>query len=77
MRPYTLGQLKFRLHGYTRILSAISIMLALALGAITVGINFNNLKNAMTDVMYYDIVLVGKQKKLLKMHVLKLKATLS
>ena len=64
MRPYTLGQLKFRLHGYTRILSAISIMLALALGAITVGINFDNLKNAMTDVMYYDFVLVGKQKKL-------------
>ncbi|GHW01970.1 ABC transporter permease [Lactobacillus nasalidis] len=64
MRPYTLGQLKFRLHGYTRILSAISIMLALALGAITVGINFNNLKSAMTDVQYYDFVLVGKQEKL-------------
>ena len=64
MRPYTLGQLKFRLHGYTRILSAISIMLALSLGAITVGINFDNLKNAKTDVMYYDFVLVGKQKKL-------------
>lgn len=64
LRPFTLGQLKFRLHDYTRILSAISIMLALALGAITVGINFNSLKNAMTDSQYYDFVLIGKQRKL-------------
>lgn len=59
MRPFTLGQLKFRLHDYTRILSAISIMFALALGAITVGLNFNSLKDALTDSQYYDAIILN------------------
>ncbi|MGL4706292.1 MAG: FtsX-like permease family protein, partial [Enterococcus faecalis] len=45
IRVFTLGQLKFRIRDYTRILSVISLLFALALGAITVGLNFNSLKN--------------------------------
>ncbi|MGO3548153.1 MAG: FtsX-like permease family protein [Paucilactobacillus nenjiangensis] len=42
LRNFTLSQLSFRVHSYTMILSVVSILFALALGAITVGMNFKN-----------------------------------
>lgn len=55
---FTLGQLKFRIRDYTRILSVISLLFALALGAITVGLNFNSLKNQALVSDYYDAQIV-------------------
>lgn len=54
IRMFTLGQLKFRIRDYTRILSVISLLFALALGAITVGLNFNSLKEQAIKSTYYD-----------------------
>ncbi len=42
LRNFTLSQISFRVRSYTAILSVVSILFALALGAITVGINFYN-----------------------------------
>ncbi len=39
---FTLAQLKFRIRDFTKILSIVSLLFALALGAITVGIGFQN-----------------------------------
>ena len=58
IRVFTLGQLKFRIRDYTRILSVISLLFALALGAITVGLNFNSLKNEAVVSDYYDAQIV-------------------
>ena len=58
IRVFTLGQLKFRIRDYTRILSVISLLFALALGAITVGLNFNSLKNQAVVSDYYDAQIV-------------------
>ncbi|ALJ23194.1 ABC transporter [Lactobacillus gallinarum] len=58
IRVFTLGQLKFRIRDYTRILSVISLLFALALGAITVGLNFNSLKNQALVSDYYDAQIV-------------------
>lgn len=60
LNSFTLGQLKFRLTDYTRILSIVSLLFALALGAITVGLNFNNLADQALDQSYYDVVLFRK-----------------
>lgn len=60
LNTFTLGQLKFRLNDYTRILSVISILFALALGAITVGLNFKNAADQSLDSTYYDAVLFQK-----------------
>lgn len=54
---FTLGQLKFRLKSYTRILSVVSLLFALALGAITVGLNFNRLTDEQLQAVYYDAIL--------------------
>ncbi|BDR59904.1 FtsX-like permease family protein [Lactobacillus xylocopicola] len=59
IRMFTLGQLKFRLHDYTRVLTMISLLFALALGAITVGLNFSTLKNEVIKSSYYDTTLVS------------------
>ncbi|RMC51927.1 FtsX-like permease family protein [Lactobacillus sp. ESL0228] len=59
IRIFTLGQLKFRLHDYTRMLTVISLLFALALGAITVGLNFNTLKDQVEENIYYDTTLVS------------------
>lgn len=59
IRMFTLGQLKFRLHDYTRILTVISLLFALALGAITVGLNFNTLKEQAKKSIYYDSTIVS------------------
>lgn len=58
IRMFTLGQLKFRIRDYTRILSVISLLFALALGAITVGLNFNSLKDQAVKSTYYDATIV-------------------
>lgn len=64
MRSFTLGQLKFRLHDYTRILSMISILYALALGALTVGLNFNGVRDQVLQAQYYDAVVLTHDKKI-------------
>lgn len=56
LHSFTLGQLKFRLGDYNRILSVVSLLFALALGAITVGLNFNNLTETSLESTYYDVV---------------------
>ncbi|KAI4309276.1 FtsX-like permease family protein [Lactobacillus intestinalis] len=60
LHSFTLGQLKFRLTDYTRILSVVSLLFALALGAITVGLNFNNMADQALESSYYDVVLYKK-----------------
>lgn len=59
LRVFTLGQLKFRLHSYNRILTVISLLFALALGAITVGLNFNNLTDQALEATYYDVEILS------------------
>ncbi|BDR59903.1 ABC transporter permease [Lactobacillus xylocopicola] len=59
LRMFTLGQLKFRLREYTRMLTMISLLFALALGAITVGLNFDTLKEQAKVSTYYDTTLVS------------------
>lgn len=62
IRMFTLGQLKFRLHSYTRVLTMISLLFALALGAITVGRNFNSLRDEVAEDYYYDTIVVSSTK---------------
>lgn len=59
---FTLGQLKFRINSYNRILTVVSLLFALALGAITVGLNFNSMTNQQLEATYYDAVLPNKTK---------------
>ncbi|GEP24202.1 FtsX-like permease family protein [Lentilactobacillus diolivorans] len=42
INSFTIAQLKFRIHDYTKILSIVSLLFSLALGAITVGIGLQN-----------------------------------
>ncbi|WP_156321860.1 hypothetical protein [Lacticaseibacillus thailandensis] len=57
LRSFTLAQIGFRLHSYTAILAVVSILFALALGAITVGMNFNRETPLMTNALTtYDVV---------------------
>ncbi|MCI1467100.1 MAG: ABC transporter permease [Lactobacillus sp.] len=57
LHSFTLGQLQFRLGAYTRILSVVSLLFALALGAITVGLNFHSLTDQAMESTYYDVVI--------------------
>lgn len=66
LRIFTLGQLKFRIHDYNRILTMVSILFALALGAITVGLNFNNLTDQTLEATYYDVELLRNDKQVQK-----------
>lgn len=66
LRSFTLGQLRFRLGDYNRILTVISLLFALALGAITVGLNFNNLTETTMKSTYYDVVLHNQGAKVQK-----------
>lgn len=43
LNNFTIAQLKFRIRDYTKILSVVSLLFALALGAITVGIGFQRM----------------------------------
>ena len=60
INEFTLGQLKFRLQSYTKILTMISILFALALGAITVGLNFGSMKDETQKSFYYDATIVSQ-----------------
>ncbi len=42
INSFTIAQLKFRIRDYTKILSVVSLLFALALGAITVGVGFQS-----------------------------------
>ncbi len=58
LHTFTLSQLSFRIRNYTRILSIVSILFALALGAITVGIGFQRQITSMaTAQSAYTLVL--------------------
>ncbi|MFC6176799.1 FtsX-like permease family protein [Companilactobacillus huachuanensis] len=60
LNNFTLSQLSFRINDYTKILSMVSIMFALALGAITVGLGFNNqIDNVVNGQNYYDVQLTN------------------
>jgi len=56
LNNFTLSQLSFRINDYTKILAMVSMMFALALGAITVGLGFNNqIDNVVNGQNYYDV----------------------
>ncbi|WP_125568417.1 FtsX-like permease family protein [Companilactobacillus insicii] len=56
LNNFTLSQLSFRIGDYTKILSMVSIMFALALGAITVGLGFQKQISAVVNGQnYYDV----------------------
>lgn len=50
LNTFTLSQLQFRIRNYTKMLSIVSILFALALGAITVGIGFHRQIDLMANV---------------------------
>lgn len=57
---FTLSQLNFRIGDYTKILSMVSIMFALALGAITVGLGFHQqISTIVNGQQYYDANIVN------------------
>ncbi|NUE97818.1 ABC transporter permease [Lactobacillus melliventris] len=60
INEFTLGQLKFRLQSYTKVLTTISILFALALGAITVGLNFGSMKDEAQKGIYYDATIISQ-----------------
>lgn len=63
LNNFTLSQLSFRMQEYTRILSMVAMLVALALGALTVGLGFRNEVPKMADaVTPYDLVLNNAQK---------------
>lgn len=60
LNNFTLSQLNFRIGDYTKILSMVSIMFALALGAITVGLGFRQQIGLMTEGQnYYDATIIN------------------
>ncbi len=85
LNTFTLGQLKYRIYDYTRILTVVSMLFALALGAITTGIGFrNSIENAAHAQSAYTMGIVepsSQQKRLIgrlnieKQSTYKLKAT--
>lgn len=62
LNNFTLSQLSFRIQDYTRILSMVAMLFALALGAITVGLGFHNEIMKMTEsTAAYDLILNNGQ----------------
>lgn len=63
LNNFTLSQLSFRVREFTQILSMVSILFALALGALTVGLGFRNQIMTYTNtVASYALVLNNAQK---------------
>lgn len=63
LNNFTLGQLNFRIRDYTKILAMVTIIFALALGAITVGVSFKQAVTTMTkETASYDLVLNHSEK---------------
>lgn len=59
LHTFTLSQLSFRIRDYTRILAVVSILFALALGAITVGLGFeHDIPDLASKQNGYDAVVV-------------------
>ena len=62
LNGFTFSQLSFRIQDYTRMLSMVAMLFALALGALTVGLGFRNEIPKMTDqTSSYDLVLNNAQ----------------
>ncbi|MDM8213800.1 FtsX-like permease family protein [Enterococcus hirae] len=62
LNNFTLAQLDFRIQDYTRMLSMVSILFALALGALTVGLGFRNeIPKWAAMSSAYDLVLNNAQ----------------
>ncbi|MTD38629.1 FtsX-like permease family protein [Erwinia sp. CPCC 100877] len=62
LNNFTLSQLGFRMREYTQILSMVTILFALALGAITVGLGFSNEIISNTNrIVAYDAVVNNAQ----------------
>ncbi|BDR59093.1 FtsX-like permease family protein [Xylocopilactobacillus apicola] len=58
IHSFTLGQLSFRLRDFTRLLSMVTLLFALSLGAITTGLSFNEeVINEVDTSVYYDLLL--------------------
>ncbi|MCM0583502.1 ABC transporter permease [Weissella diestrammenae] len=66
---FTYGQIEFRMTQYSRMLAVVTMLLALALGSVTVGLGFKSNADLITEKSYYyDAVLQnpnGVEKKLL------------
>jgi Predicted ABC-type transport system involved in lysophospholipase L1 biosynthesis, permease component len=62
LNNFTISQISFRTREYTKILSMVAMLFALALGAITVGLGFRNQIPVLTNgVMPYDVVINNAQ----------------
>ncbi len=60
LHTFTLSQLSFRIRDYTRILSVVSILFALALGAITVGLGFtHDIPMLVNQTTVYDVTVTS------------------
>lgn len=57
LNNFMLAQLQFRLHDLNRMLTLVTLLFALALGALTVGIGFQSQLHTITDITPYDVVL--------------------
>ncbi|MFV0559812.1 MAG: FtsX-like permease family protein [Enterococcus sp.] len=63
LNNFTYSQLAFRIQSYTRVLSIVAMLFALALGAITVGLGFRNEVASRTDeAIAYDVTVNNAQK---------------
>ncbi|MFD1421149.1 FtsX-like permease family protein [Lactiplantibacillus songbeiensis] len=63
LNNFTLSQLSFRIHNYTKILSIVALLFALALGAITTGMGFHRQVPMMANASNaYDLALVNPTK---------------
>lgn len=60
LNSFTLAQLKFRIRDYTKILSVVSLLFALALGAITVGTGFQHMVPKLASGNgYYSVAITN------------------
>lgn len=63
LNAFTLGQLSFRIRDYTKLLAMVTIIFALALGAMTVGLSFRQAVTSMTQgTVRYDLLLNHSEK---------------
>ncbi|XEO94075.1 FtsX-like permease family protein [Latilactobacillus sakei] len=68
LNNFTLAQLSFRIKDYTKMLALVAMLFALALGAITVGIGYQNEIPKIADsASAYDVVLNQPTQKALKL----------
>ncbi|KKW87096.1 ABC transporter permease [Lacticaseibacillus rhamnosus] len=60
LHTFTLSQLSFRIRDYTRILSVVAMLFALALGAITVGMGFtHDIPKLASQATVYDVTVAS------------------